>query len=95
MATAARSGDQGRQRQSVGLLLDAIELGDANGDVETRERKIHLMGHERAEPGETEVVAVGLVEHILRCIEGVDGQALLGGNEGKMLQAWKAEHVPS
>jgi hypothetical protein len=41
------------------------------------------------ESGETQVVAVGFVENVLRGVEGVDDESFLGGHEREVLQAWK------
>ena len=51
----------------------------------------HLVRHERAELGEAEIIAIGFVEDMLGCVEGVGDKAGGGRLEADMLQTRKAE----
>ena len=82
----------GDERWEIGVALgDPLELGDADHDVQAREGHIHLVGHERAELGEAEIVAIGFVEDLLRGIEGVHDEPGVGRLEAHLLEAGKAE----
>ncbi len=77
--------------RNASLLLMPSSLATPTVTFSRARRKSHLVRHERAELGETEIVAVGFVEHVLRGVEGVDDEAIGGGHEADMLQAGKAD----
>jgi hypothetical protein len=86
------SSGSGNQRREIGVALgDPLKLGDPNHDVQARQRHAHLMGHERAELGQAEIVAVGFVEDLLGGVEGVGDESGRGRLEAYLLEAGKAE----
>ena len=67
-------------------LADAIDLGDADGDVQSRKAQSHFVRHECAELSETKIIPIRFVENILGCVERIYHKAIGGGYETNMLQ---------